>query len=152
MFRIYQHFVCFFYLKSLFSWCGRWFWLLCLVCLTSVFLHMISHSWMHQLQVAYHTPPRFPLDVIKSIRDGASILFQRLGLLDFARIDGWFLPPSAPISSSENNFGKTESGTIIFTDINLVRRASEFLHLLITYHFYWFSLHAAILTFCGVLD
>lgn len=113
---------------------------------------MISHSWMHQLQVAYHTPPRFPLDVIKSIRDGASILFQRLGLRDFARIDGWFLPPSAPISSSENNFGKTESGTIIFTDINLVRRASEFLHLLITYHFYWFSLHAAILTFCVVLD
>ncbi|XP_058214710.1 uncharacterized protein LOC131326118 isoform X2 [Rhododendron vialii] len=71
-------------------------------------------------QVAYHTPPRFPLDVIKSIRDGASTLFQRLGLLDFARIDGWFLPPSAPISSSENNFGKTESGTVIFTDINLV--------------------------------
>ncbi|KAG5550706.1 hypothetical protein RHGRI_015610 [Rhododendron griersonianum] len=71
-------------------------------------------------QVAYHTPPRFPLDVIKSIRDGASTLFQRLGLLDFARIDGWFLPPSAPISSSENNFGKTESGTVIFTDINLI--------------------------------
>ncbi|KAI8557175.1 hypothetical protein RHMOL_Rhmol05G0315800 [Rhododendron molle] len=71
-------------------------------------------------QVAYHTPPRFPLDVIKSIRDGASTLFQRLGLLDFARIDGWFLPPSAPISSSENNFGKTKSGTVIFTDINLI--------------------------------
>ncbi|KAH7867287.1 hypothetical protein Vadar_031347 [Vaccinium darrowii] len=71
-------------------------------------------------QVAYHTPPRFPLDVIKSIRDGASILFQRLGLRDFARIDGWFLPPSAPISSSENNFGKTESGVIVFTDINLI--------------------------------
>ncbi|KAL7265645.1 hypothetical protein ACSBR1_003431 [Camellia fascicularis] len=72
-------------------------------------------------QVAYHTPPRFPLDVINSIREGASLLFQWLGLRDFARIDGWFLPPSACLSSSlENKFGKTESGTIIFTDINLI--------------------------------
>ncbi|GMH30036.1 hypothetical protein Nepgr_031879 [Nepenthes gracilis] len=37
--------------------------------------------------VAYHTPPRFPLDVIENIRDGASLLFQRLGLSDFAPID-----------------------------------------------------------------
>ncbi|PSS34736.1 D-alanine--D-alanine ligase [Actinidia chinensis var. chinensis] len=72
-------------------------------------------------QVAYHTPPRFPLDVIQSIREGASLLFRRLGLRDFARIDGWFFPPSADISSSsESKFGKTESGTIIFTDINLI--------------------------------
>ncbi|KAL6987925.1 hypothetical protein U1Q18_013671 [Sarracenia purpurea var. burkii] len=72
-------------------------------------------------QVAYHTPPRFPLDVIQSIRDGASVLFKRLGLRDFARIDGWFLPPSAHVSSSsESKFGKTDLGTIIFTDINLI--------------------------------
>lgn len=107
---------------------------------------------MHLLQVAYHTPPRFPLDVIKSIRDGASTLFQRLGLLDFARIDGWFLPPSAPISSSENNFGKTKSGTVIFTDINLVRWVSELLHLLITCHICWFSLRAAILILHVTID
>ncbi|GFY82472.1 D-alanine-D-alanine ligase family [Actinidia rufa] len=61
-------------------------------------------------EVAYHTPPRFPLDVIQSIREGASLLFRRLGLRDFARIDGWFFPPSADISSSsESKFGKTES-------------------------------------------
>lgn len=72
-------------------------------------------------QVVYHTPPRFPLDVINKIREGASILFKKLGLRDFARIDGWFLPPSAAMSASEaNDFGKTESGTVIFTDINLV--------------------------------
>lgn len=74
------------------------------------------------LQVAYHTPPRYPIDVTQNIREGASILFKRLGLRDFARIDGWFLPSSSlASSSSENKFGKTESGTIIFTDINLVR-------------------------------
>ncbi|XAR68744.1 D-alanine--D-alanine ligase [Bertholletia excelsa] len=72
-------------------------------------------------QVAYHTPPRFPLDVIQSIREGASLLFQCLGLRDFARIDGWFLPPSSCVSySMDSKFGKTESGTIIFTDINLI--------------------------------
>ncbi|KAL4572453.1 hypothetical protein LXL04_019230 [Taraxacum kok-saghyz] len=75
-------------------------------------------------QVVYHTPPRFPLDVIHKIREGASILFKRLGLRDFARIDGWFLPPSSTMMSSSssegNDFGKTESGTVIFTDINLI--------------------------------
>ncbi|XP_025695685.1 uncharacterized protein [Arachis hypogaea] len=72
-------------------------------------------------QVAYHTPPRFSLDVIENIRKGASLLFQQLCLQDFARIDGWFLPNSAcNLPSSESEFGRTESGTIIFTDINLI--------------------------------
>ncbi|MED6112269.1 hypothetical protein PIB30_060172 [Stylosanthes scabra] len=72
-------------------------------------------------QVAYHTPPRFSLDVIENIREGASLLFQQLCLQDFARIDGWFLPNSAcNLPSSESEFGRTESGTIIFTDINLI--------------------------------
>ncbi|GAV80851.1 Dala_Dala_lig_N domain-containing protein/Dala_Dala_lig_C domain-containing protein [Cephalotus follicularis] len=72
-------------------------------------------------QVAYHTPPRFPVDVIRSIREGASLLFQRLGLRDFARIDGWFLPSSTCVlSSSEDDFGRTDSGTIVFSDINLI--------------------------------
>ncbi|PIA59607.1 hypothetical protein AQUCO_00400472v1 [Aquilegia coerulea] len=74
-------------------------------------------------QVAYHTPPRFPTDVIEHIRRGASLLFQRFGLRDFARIDGWFLPSSVHISSSTdkvNEFGRSKSGTILFTDINLI--------------------------------
>ncbi|KAK9054895.1 hypothetical protein SSX86_025974 [Deinandra increscens subsp. villosa] len=72
-------------------------------------------------QVVYHTPPSFPLDVTEKIREGASILFKRLGLRDFARIDGWFLPHSSSVSSSEtNNFGRTESGMVLFTDINLI--------------------------------
>ncbi|KAH6777938.1 D-alanine-D-alanine ligase family [Perilla frutescens var. frutescens] len=72
-------------------------------------------------QVAYHTPPRFPEDVIRNIREGASLLFQRLGLRDFARIDGWFLPPSAHTAYlTGNKFGHLESGAIVFTDINLI--------------------------------
>ncbi|GAB2272110.1 hypothetical protein Dimus_006929 [Dionaea muscipula] len=71
-------------------------------------------------QVAYHTPPHFPLDVIMSIRKGASLLFQRLGLCDFARIDGWYLPSAAPFSFSGQKFGRTNSGVVLFTDINLI--------------------------------
>ncbi|KAI4356102.1 hypothetical protein L6164_000148 [Bauhinia variegata] len=72
-------------------------------------------------QVVYHTPPRFSLDVIENVRKGASVLFQRLCLKDFARIDGWFLPNSCcKLTSSESKFGLTESGAILFTDINLI--------------------------------
>ncbi|KAK4418871.1 D-alanine--D-alanine ligase [Sesamum alatum] len=72
-------------------------------------------------QVAYHTPPRFPETVTRNIREGASLLFQQLGLRDFARIDGWFLPPSAETSYlTGNKFGRSEFGTILFTDINLI--------------------------------
>ncbi|URE41476.1 D-ala D-ala ligase N-terminus [Musa troglodytarum] len=73
-------------------------------------------------EVAYHTPPRFPTDVIECIRQGASLLFQHFGLRDFARIDGWFLPGNANMFSTvakDTKFGITESGNIIFTDINL---------------------------------
>ena len=52
------------------------------------------------------------------------MLFQRLHLRDFARIDGWFLPDHVDVLSSADNhnkFGFTKSGAIIFTDINLVR-------------------------------
>lgn len=84
------------------------------------FIFLIVRT-LHIMQVAYHTPPRFPIDVIESIREGAALLFQRLHLRDFARIDGWFLPNSVRMSSSsERKFGRTESGNIIFTDINLV--------------------------------
>lgn len=74
-------------------------------------------------QVAYHTPPRFPSEVIDCIRQGVSILFRCLGLRDFARIDGWFLPtPVTSLPSAENigKFGNTKYGAVLFTDINLV--------------------------------
>ncbi|KAJ0249519.1 Dala_Dala_lig_N domain-containing protein [Hirschfeldia incana] len=72
-------------------------------------------------QVTYHTPPRFPIHVIKSIREEASHLFQKLGLRDFARIDGWYLAPTSNISSASNEtFRGSKSGNIIFTDINLI--------------------------------
>lgn len=74
-------------------------------------------------QVAYHTPPRYPTEVIDHIRQGAAMLFQLFGLRDFARIDGWFLPPSTSHLLSLKNekvIGGTKFGTIVFSDINLI--------------------------------
>ena len=55
-------------------------------------------------QVSYHTPPRFPPAVVAAIRAGASAVFRSLGLRDFARLDGWYLP----------------SGEVVFSDLNMV--------------------------------
>ncbi|XP_019092536.1 PREDICTED: uncharacterized protein LOC104745036 isoform X2 [Camelina sativa] len=72
-------------------------------------------------QVTYHTPPRFPIHVIKRIREEASLIFQKLGLRDFARIDGWYLAPNSNLlSSASERLGGPESGDIICTDINLI--------------------------------
>lgn len=98
------------------------------VCIEVILSVLLCPHLSCTTQVAYHTPPRFPIDVIETIREGASLLFQRLGLRDFARIDGWFLPNSVHMSSSsESKFGGTELGNIIFTDINLVSQVSDFL-------------------------
>ncbi|KAJ4887367.1 D-alanine--D-alanine ligase family [Raphanus sativus] len=70
-------------------------------------------------QVTYHTPPRFPIHVIKSIREEASILFKKLSLRDFARFDGWYLTPTSNLASSPSETLK-RSADIIFTDINLI--------------------------------
>uniref|UniRef100_A0A0D9X375 ATP-grasp domain-containing protein n=1 Tax=Leersia perrieri TaxID=77586 RepID=A0A0D9X375_9ORYZ len=74
-------------------------------------------------QVAYHTPPRFPSEVIDCIRQGLSILFRSLGLRDFARIDGWFLPTpvtSLPSAEKSGKIGSIKCGAVLFTDINVI--------------------------------
>lgn len=107
------------------------------VLLPNIFL--IPGVWQNK-QVAYHTPPQFPIDVIETIREGASLLFQQLGLRDFARIDGWFLPDSFHmLSSAENRFGKTELGTVVFTDINLVRLVFDYTFMTFFFLSFFFS-------------
>ncbi|XP_023641660.1 uncharacterized protein LOC17893266 isoform X2 [Capsella rubella] len=72
-------------------------------------------------QVTYHTPPRFPIHVIKRIREEASHIFQKLGLRDFARIDGWYLASNLNLLSSANErLGGPDSCDVIYTDINLI--------------------------------
>lgn len=104
-------------------------------------------------QVAYHTPPRFPTDAIECIRKGASLLFQQLGLCDFARIDGWFLPyPVQMLSStgSTNRFGNTELGTVIFTDINLVSSVFFFFFLFEIHMLYTLSYESRARFICSL--
>ncbi|CAL1378537.1 unnamed protein product [Linum trigynum] len=82
-----------------------------------------------KLEVAYHTPPRFPIEVTRTIREGASWLFRQLGLRDFARIDGWFLPSSTNsfFGTTDGNFGRSDMGTVLFTEINLWNGADKLL-------------------------
>ncbi|CAH8383496.1 unnamed protein product [Eruca vesicaria subsp. sativa] len=91
---------------------------------TAIVLDVGSGSDCHPVvllpsEVTYHTPPRFPIDVIKRIREEASILFRKLSLRDFARFDGWYLTPTSNLASSASEMLK-RSGDIIFTDINLI--------------------------------
>lgn len=69
-------------------------------------------KYLPSRQVSYHTPPRFSEGTINKIRSGAADLFRILRLRDVARIDGWLLPQ---VQSGEPN-----SGTVIFSDINLM--------------------------------
>lgn len=104
---------------------SKWF----LSMLSSNFSSFISshNVFIQNKQVTYYTPPRFPIHVIKSIREEASLLFQKLGLRDFARIDGWYLAPTSNLSSSASEtLGGLMSRDIIFTDINLVSQLQSF--------------------------
>ena len=60
--------------------------------------------------VTYHTPPRFSRETTDRIRADAAKAFQALGLRDFARLDGWVLPPASADSPPR----------VVFSDINTV--------------------------------
>jgi len=60
--------------------------------------------------VTYHTPPRFSRQTTDRIRADAAKAFQALGLRDFARLDGWVMPPAGPDSEPR----------VVFSDINTV--------------------------------
>mmetsp|Transcript_35081 Transcript_35081/g.76681 ORF Transcript_35081/g.76681 Transcript_35081/m.76681 type:complete len:541 (+) Transcript_35081:177-1799(+) len=61
-------------------------------------------------QVCYHTPPRFPVAATTAIRTGVADVFARLGLRDFARVDGFYIAPSA----------SGDPARLIFSDINII--------------------------------
>lgn len=53
-------------------------------------------------QAAYHTPPKFSLQILQQIRMQAEQMFTFFGMQDFVRLDGWI----------------TKEGVLYFTDIN----------------------------------
>eukprot|EP00850_Spirogloea_muscicola_P020693 SM000223S07321 [mRNA] locus=s223:149769:156929:- [translate_table: standard] len=68
-------------------------------------------------QVSYYTPPRFPLEALAGVREGAAKLFAAFSLRDFARIDGWLLPAKG---DDMEYVGSSQAGTIVFSDINII--------------------------------
>ncbi|CAM6064545.1 unnamed protein product [Sphagnum tenellum] len=79
-------------------------------------------------QVVYHTPPRFSEEAIDVIRHGAARLFQVFELRDFARVDGWLLPPSSKLfnvttgqqGNEVQRIGELGEARVVFSDINLM--------------------------------
>lgn len=74
--------------------------------------------------VDYHTPPRFPAPVIEAVRRLAVRLFGELGLRDFARFDGFLLPPGSDMARAVGGSGRHGDlgalGTLAFIDVNIV--------------------------------
>jgi hypothetical protein len=62
------------------------------------------------------------------IRHGAARLFQVFELRDFARVDGWLLPPSSKLfnvttgqqGNEVQRIGELGEARVVFSDINLV--------------------------------
>lgn len=65
-------------------------------------------------QVIYHCPPRFSDDLIEKIQLQAEQLFSALGMRDFARFDGWFLPDGNIWFSDFNPISGMEQNSFLF--------------------------------------
>jgi D-alanine-D-alanine ligase-like ATP-grasp enzyme len=77
-------------------------------------------------QVRYHAPARFGVAGIDGVRKRAEDIFRTLGLRDFARLDGFYVPVDDPaierLEGGETDFEKDgfEGRVPVFTDINVV--------------------------------
>mmetsp|Transcript_9928 Transcript_9928/g.36304 ORF Transcript_9928/g.36304 Transcript_9928/m.36304 type:complete len:1061 (+) Transcript_9928:97-3279(+) len=77
-------------------------------------------KYLPTAQVHYHTPPRFPTPVLDEIRHSAVALFEGMGLRDYARIDGWWIPPESPADKRvRDGRGRSQYGSVVFSDINV---------------------------------
>lgn len=77
----------------------------------------------------YYCPPRFPEEIVQVIRSQAEILFKKLDLRDFVRMDGWiskegeiFFSDFNPISGMEqNSFLFQQAAKVDMTHADLIR-------------------------------
>ncbi len=62
----------------------------------------------------YHTPPRFPDEIVSDIRMKAQRIYQLFGMCDFARFDGWLLPDNSIVFSDMNPISGMEQNSFFF--------------------------------------
>ena len=84
-------------------------------------------KYLPTMHVVYHTPARFGTGAIDKIRRNAASIFKLLGLRDYARLDGFFMPNgdvAVQWCKEELVLGDSESlttdGVPVFTDVNVV--------------------------------
>ncbi len=65
-------------------------------------------------QAAYFCPPRFPTNVINTIRQQAAQIFKLFGMQDFARLDGWWLKDGTVLFSDLNPISGMEQNSFLF--------------------------------------
>lgn len=83
-------------------------------------------KYLPSSRVAYHAPARFGEDGVARVRRRAEEAFQKLGLRDCARLDGFYMPRDHPATrrpeDDANGEKKTETsrdGEPVFTDVNV---------------------------------
>lgn len=94
-------------------------------------------KYLPTMQVAYHTPARFGTMAVEKIRTEAAEVFKVLGLRDFARLDGFFMPQGDVAvewrtrtmtqdriaSTTQGHTGSdlvVAPGFPVFTDVNII--------------------------------
>ena len=82
-------------------------------------------KYLPSSRVAYHAPARFGEHGVTRVRRRAEEAFQKLGLKDCARLDGFYMPrdhPSLtrrPEDETDTSSARDESGEPVFTDVNV---------------------------------
>ena len=75
-------------------------------------------KYLPTVQVVNHTPATFGRDAVDQIRDTAYNIFVALGLRDFARLDGFFIP--FPDQNSSVKSAAFVKGQPVFNDVNII--------------------------------
>ena len=78
-------------------------------------------KYLPTMQVEYHTPARFGDDAVRRVRERAAETFSGLGLRDFVRLDGFFMPRGdVGVEWRGNSAISDAEGEPVFTDVNII--------------------------------
>jgi len=71
-------------------------------------------------QATYHTPPRFPEEIVNQIRMQAEHLFKLFGMRDFVRLDGWMTNDDKLYFTDINPISGLEQNSFLFRQASLL--------------------------------
>ncbi len=77
-------------------------------------------KYLASTDTRYHTPARFPANIVDTIRKESERAFTCLGMKDFARIDGWILEGNKIWFSDINAISGMEQNSFLFQQAALL--------------------------------